>query len=276
MYAGLASTWLVLVFLVVSSHGRNRTAGFGGNVTWWSYGLTQLPAITHYLRLCFWPHPLIFDYGTALALPSLRLLASAAVVVGLVATTAAALVGRPAVGFVGAAFFLILAPSSSVVPVATQTMAEHRMYLPLIPVVVLTALGFYQWLGRSALPLCLVLAAGLFTLTWRRNEDYRGTLSLWSDTVAKNPTNARAHNALGNIWVKIPGRLDDAISHYEEAVRLDPENAILHNDLGIVWQKFPGGRMPRSPNFRKRCAWIRITPKRTAISATPGRRFRGD
>ncbi|MGA2603172.1 MAG: hypothetical protein ABSG14_02985, partial [Verrucomicrobiia bacterium] len=35
---------------------------------------------------------------------------------------------QPAMGFLGAWIFVILAPSSSVVPVAGQPMAEHRMY----------------------------------------------------------------------------------------------------------------------------------------------------
>ena len=57
------------------------------------------------------------------------------------------LVYRPRLGFLGAWFFVILAPSSSVVPVAGQTIAEHRMYLPLAAVIVL-ALA----IGKSPLP----------------------------------------------------------------------------------------------------------------------------
>ena len=45
----------------------------------------------------------------------------------------------PAIGFAGAWFFVILAPTSSVVPLADQPMAEHRMYLSLAAVI---ALGY--------------------------------------------------------------------------------------------------------------------------------------
>ena len=41
--------------------------------------------------------------------------------------------------FLGAAFFLILAPTSSVLPIVTEVAAEHRMYLPLAAVAVLAA-----------------------------------------------------------------------------------------------------------------------------------------
>ena len=59
-----------------------------------------------------------------------------AVVVGLLGlATLVALWRWPKVGFLGAWFFAILAPTSSIIPVATQTIAEHRMYLPLAAVV---------------------------------------------------------------------------------------------------------------------------------------------
>src|ERR1019366_10113247 len=107
------------------------------------------------------------------AAPSLRVFLDAALVAALVAATVWALVRRPALGFLGAWFFLILAPSSSFVPVATETMAEHRMYLPLIAVVVLAAVAAWAWLGRLSLVLCLALAALLFAGTWQRNEVYK-------------------------------------------------------------------------------------------------------
>jgi hypothetical protein len=149
----LASTWLVLIFLVITAHGRGGTAGLGNGISPWSYALTQCVAIVHYLRLCLLPWPLVFDYGTALAHGVAAVLPCALVVLGLVAATAWALVWRPALGFLGAAFFAILAPSSSFVPVATQTMAEHRMYLPLAPVAVLVVLGTCRCAWPWRLPL---------------------------------------------------------------------------------------------------------------------------
>ena len=55
--------------------------------------------------------------------------------------TAVALWRWPKFGFLGACFFFILAPASSIVPVATQTAAEHRMYLPLAAVLILLVVG---------------------------------------------------------------------------------------------------------------------------------------
>ena len=65
----------------------------------------------------------------------------------MIVITLAACRRRSWVGFVGAWFFLILAPTSSVVPLSGQLVAEHRMYLPLAGVIGLTIFGSLA-LGR--------------------------------------------------------------------------------------------------------------------------------
>jgi len=276
VYAGLAATWLLLAFLVLSSHGRGGTAGAGTGVEGWRYGLTQFHAIARYLRLCFWPHPLIFDYGTALARPSLGVLPYAALIVLLVASTLWALVRRPAAGFLGACFFAILAPSSSIVPVATETMAEHRMYLPLAAVLALCVVLAHRRLGRAAVPLCLFIAAGLSVATWRRNEAYRAAVTIWHDTVVKCPENGRAHANLGAAWLEVPGHLLDAVAEYEEALRLMPDDAEIHNDLGSIYLGLPGRRDDAIAQYgealRLRPGYFEVRNNLgNALSGVPGR-----
>jgi tetratricopeptide (TPR) repeat protein len=232
VHLGLASSWLVLALLVLSEHGRGGTAGAGSGVSPWSYALTQFPAIVHYLRLCVVPYPQVFDYGRTLEIRAIRVVPCALLVACLLWATVRGLVGGTAGGFLGAFFFGVLAPSSSIVPVATETMAEHRMYLPLAPVAILAVVGIYRWLGRAALPVCMALAAALALTTWQRNKTYRSEESLWRDTVEKLPENERAHNNLGYEFSRQPGRLSEAVTQYEEAVRLRPGYAEAHSNLG--------------------------------------------
>jgi protein O-mannosyl-transferase len=240
LYSGLALTWVALGFLVLSAHGRGGSAGFGTGVTPWQYALTQFPAIVHYLRLCVWPHPLIFDYGNALEPPSIRTLACALAVAALVAAAAWAFARNLAAGFLGAAFFAILAPSSSFVPVATETVAEHRMYLPLAAVAVLFVCAAQGALGRRGLVPLLVLAGVLGWLTFERNQVYLSDAALWADTVRGRPGNDRAHNYLGLAYEKTPGRLGDAIAQFEESLRLNPGRPQAHNYFGRVLEGIPG------------------------------------
>ncbi|OIR03967.1 TPR repeat-containing protein YrrB [mine drainage metagenome] len=216
----LAATWLPLAALVLHAADRGGSAGFGVGVSEAAYVATQFQAVAHYLWLAVWPHPLIVDYGTQWVRSVADVLPYAVVVIALVAGTAVALVRKPALGFLGAWFFAILAPTS-LVPIVRQTLAEHRMYLALAPVTVLIAVAAYRWLGRRALWAAVVAAVALGSLTLARNADYRSSESIWRDTVRKRPENPYAHNNYGNL-LAAAGREQAALAQYDAAIRLDP------------------------------------------------------
>jgi tetratricopeptide (TPR) repeat protein len=243
LYLGLASTWLVLAYLMIGTGSRAGTAGLGTPVRWWQYALTQCWAVPHYLWLSIWPRSLTFDYGMEVAKNLGEVLPSALILLGALAVAVVGLRYRPALGFLGGWFFVILAPTSSVVPVASQTAAEHRMYLPLAAVVALAVTGLYSWLGRRSLPVFVVLAVGLGFLTVQRNADYRGTLAIWSDTVSKRPGSIRARDNLG-LALMDAGRLDEAIEQFEQALRVNPDFAEAAFDLGLAWGK--AGNLPEA------------------------------
>jgi protein O-mannosyl-transferase len=229
MYASLAATWLLLAYLVSGSHQRG--GGFAGGVSSWAYLLTQCQAIVMYLKLAFWPSPLVLDYGTTVVRSLANVWLQAVLLVLLAAGTFVALRRRQAAGYLGFWFFAILAPSSSVVPLITQTMAEHRMYLPLAAVIALVVLGAYRWLGRASLPVWLALAAVAGAATVARNRDYESNVKLWTVTVAAHPENARAQSSLG-CALMIAGRNDEALAPLAEAVRLQPDYAEAQYNLG--------------------------------------------
>jgi tetratricopeptide (TPR) repeat protein len=230
LHLALAGTWLLFVFLAAGTGGRGGTVGFGLGVTPWDYALTQCRAIVIYLKLSIWPHPLVFDYGTELEQSLVAVLPQALLLVLLVAGTAVALWRRPALGWVGAWFFVILAPSSSVLPLTSQTIAEHRMYLPLAAVVALGVLGIHTLQGRRGMILVGILAVALGWLTVLRNRDYRSALSLWRDTVEKYPGNVRAHSNFGKALFEA-GFKPLGLAQYQEGLRLDPNNALLRFNL---------------------------------------------
>jgi len=233
LYLALAGTWILLGYLVATAGGRGGTAGFGVRILWWQYALTQTCAIIHYLWLSVWPHPLVFDYGTDGVTDAWQVAAGTVLVAGLVTGTAISLWRWPVIGFVACWFLAILAPSSSILPVATQTMAEHRMYLPLAAVVVLGVLGIHELVGRRTVAVAVVVALTLGVLTWRRNEDYRSDADIWADTVAKRPDNPRAQEHLG-VALGQTGRLPQAVEHLEQALRAEPDYAEAHCNLGAI------------------------------------------
>jgi tetratricopeptide (TPR) repeat protein len=245
LYGGLAATWLLLPLLLANAPSEWETsAGFEYKGTSpLRYALTQPVAVVHYLRLTFWPHPLCLDYGWPRWMDARKALEA---LWGQIVVVAALLLGtiwawrrRPAVGFLGAWFFLILAPTSSFVPVA-DAIVEHRMYLPLAAVVAAVVLGAFE-IGRRLLNkrqgVALGCVAGgaagvLFAfLTIQRNQDYKSALTIWQDTVEKCPNNPRAHNNLASALLRT-GKAQDAIKHSREALRIRPDYAEARYNLG--------------------------------------------
>jgi len=230
-YLALASSWILLGALVIGTGGNRRgAAGFNVGVSVPGYWLAQLEAVARYLGLALWPRPLVFEYGSFPADRAAVLVPCVLVTAALVGGTLLALRRRPALGFLGAAFLLVLAPSS-VVPVATQTMAEHRMYLPLAAVCVAAVLALHAVAGRAATAVIALLAVALGFTTAARNETYRTDLALWSDTVQKRPGNANAHNNLG-LALFHSGDAKGAIHQYEAALQIAPSYPGVLSNLG--------------------------------------------
>lgn len=118
-----------------------------------TYAFSQPVVVLHYLKTVVWPDSAMLYHfnsgfrvrpGVDSVVPSL--LCAVPLVAGLVATTLAAWRMRP-LAFFGIWFFLLLAPSSSVMP-TNQLIQMHRMYLPLVAPLVLVVLGFQAGLRR--------------------------------------------------------------------------------------------------------------------------------
>jgi Flp pilus assembly protein TadD len=242
LYAALASSWVLLGHRVAGlcSGGLVYGVGFGSGLGWWDYAMTESRVVVKYLLLAFWPSPLVFDYGRNLPGQFLAVWPYTVVLALMVAGAAFALRKSPSVGFAACWFLLILAPTSSIIPLAGQPMAESRMYLPLAGVVALTVLGGFALAGRASMAAFGVVAACLAVGTFQRNKDYASELRIWSDTVAKVPQNARARGNLGRVLARIPGRLNDAAAEHRVAVDLEPSVPELRVNLGNIMYRMPG------------------------------------
>jgi tetratricopeptide (TPR) repeat protein len=240
LYLGLASTWILLGFVVAS--GQLPATSINAqrhDLHWWAYLAIQPRVILDYLRLCVWPAPLALQHEWVTDNAWLSLVLPAIVIGVLVAASVWAWRRSPASsgtrqvwGFVGAWFFLILAPTSSVVPLLSP-MYEHRMYLSLAAVVSLLVVGLYSLLGGRSRAVFALMAIALGFLTWRRNLDYRSEVIFWQDTTAESPHSAFAHYSLG-VALGRAGRVREAIAEYREAVQLQPDYADAHNNLGVA------------------------------------------
>ena len=231
VYAGLASSWILLAVLMSGLRGRG--VGFGLGMSGWSYLLIECRAIMHYLSLSLWPAPLVFDYGVDLGRPGWTEALSAVALAGFGVGTIAALWRRPAAGFLAAWFLITLAPTSSVVPIPLQPVSENRVYVPSAAVLTALAFSVHACSGPRGLRACFVAALAFAGLTALRNRDYASEIAIWSDTVAKRPDSSRAHSNLGHA-LQAAGRLAEAKAQHERALQLRPEYAEAHVNLAAL------------------------------------------
>ena len=257
-YAALGGTWIVLGLLVLQGGGnRGGSVGFGVGVDPWTYGLTQFRAVATYLRLAFWPEPLVFEYGAFWIRGWGEVAAEAALVLALFAATVHGLWRRSAAGLAGAWFFGILAPTS-LAPGTTQMIVEHRMYLSLAAVLAVAVAASLQ--RRSAarwiVAAWLAVAAVAGGLTARRNLDYRTEAGLWRDTVAKRPENPLAHFMLAGALERA-GDPAGALAGYAEALRLKPDFSVGQENFGELLLKL-GRRAEAIARFE---AALRLQPE---------------
>ena len=235
-YLTLATTWILLGSLIEQHHQRAGIVGFGLGVGPWEYLLTQCRALAIYWGLAAWPSSLVLDYGPDMVRSLSEVWWEGGLVIALLAGSVVALWRRPVLGFVSASFFVILAPSSSFVPLTTQPIAEHRMYLPLAALVVLAVAGV-RWLGgRWSGAVLAALTVILAYVTMTRVDQYGSEVAIWEDTIAKQPGNARAHASLGNALAR-QAQWEAALPHYAEAIRLRPDYADAQSDFAAMLLK---------------------------------------
>lgn len=270
LHLALAGTWVLLGGLMATSGLAQRGVGLNGAIGVADYALIQSGAVLRYLQLALWPHPLVFDYGWVSPPSAAAAVFTLAGCGLLVAGTGLALRRWPAAGFAGAWVLLLLAPTSSVVPILQQPVAENRMYLPLAGVIAGAVVGL-QRSGRLRPSFLfaggLIAALVLGVITARRAAIFGSELAVWRDTVRQRPASARAHAQLGaallradqveasltasttalqlrphyadarvNLGVALARRGDPAraIPHYEEALRTDPAHREAHYNLGLA------------------------------------------
>ena len=241
-YACLSATWLVLLVHVLVQAGRYQELRKSGHSPL-AYALTQPRVVLHYLSLSFWPARQCLDYewGVATAWP--RIIPALTWVLAMLAAVAVGAARRRPWAWVGLCFFLLLAPTSSIMPV-DAVVNEHRMYLPLACVVTLVVLAgarlvaaaAARWpaAGRLAGPLavglaCLAIVA--FTAaTQARNRLYATPGGVWVEAHLRNPTNVRPLWNLAKRCEEL-GDLDAAIGYADAALDLNPRIGV-YEDLG--------------------------------------------
>ena len=216
---GLAAAGAGALALKVLSYAS--TVGFGfKDLTVADYFLTQCRVIWIYLFKFVFPFGQTVDYDLSISNSWADPVALAGLI-GMVTVTVAAIVYRkqyPMASYGWIVFLILLAPTSSFLPIR-DVIAERRVYLPSLALLLIAAdfLRRIQW-HPATQALLLVIVALFAYLTAERNAVWSSPESLWRDASAKAPNKSRPHYQVGRILYE-NGRFDAACAEYEAAAR---------------------------------------------------------
>jgi protein O-mannosyl-transferase len=247
-YPALCATWGILAWAMLRSQVEYESGNIGAvkGISPLDYLLSQTGVITYYLRLSVWPYGQCLDYSWPVTKSAQHVILPLLFVGTLFVATVWAIFRHPTWGFLGGWFFVILSPTSSVVPIMDLAF-EQRMYLPLIAVLALLAfatnvlvskltnhpLALQQRLRWISVGIVSLIALQMSVITWGRNEVYRDEFGIWEDTVKKAPHNPRAHSTLAAKLLDA-GKFDEAKIHCHEAMRLNPDHIDAHVNLIVI------------------------------------------
>jgi protein O-mannosyl-transferase len=200
---------------------EDKTVGINAPVNSLRYLLTETRVLYTYLRLLVFPYPqsLEYEFGNAGGVLS---------VLGIILMLMAAWRWRL---FSVLAFFVLLAPTSSIIPSADAAF-EHRLYLPMLAVSLFAAY-FAAKIPRRTWVVAAVLCI-LAVLTVRRGTVWSSDAALWEDAATHAPGKARVWFNLGGAYMGTDR--DKAASAFLHALELQPHFPQALYDLGVIEQ----------------------------------------
>ena len=237
LYAPVAAGAVFATFWIFRILKGAPTAGFGmKDLTWSDYFFSQCRAIWVYIRMFVFPVGQNVDHEFAVS-RSLLDHGAIAGMIGLIAVSAAAWIWRrryPLAAYGWFAFLILLAPTSSFVPIR-DLLVERRLYLPFIGLlmVVCEILRRIDLRKASAMAALGAVTAVYAFATYQRNEVWGDAIALWKDTAEKSPGKSRPRFQLAYAYYS-DGRCADAAAEYEKASRVEKPDYTLLVDWALA------------------------------------------
>ena len=264
LYLGLAVSW-ILLGLLLRHNPHGDSIDLTQPFTAWHYALNQARIILeHYIGKLFWPQPLTNFYGPIRYLQLMDVWPYALVLCSLLGLTIYGLYRRPLAGFCGGWFFLLLAPTSSLVAIFWEAMAERRPYLALAGLLALLVVSAYNavegWVvsgrlsARSRDWICgmglgvVVIAFGVTTVA--RNRTYQDLVALWRAEASYvegvigglDEVLPKVGFHHGEVYIRLGrvfaagGKWSEALANYTLALELYPTSFKAHKYLGHMYK----------------------------------------
>jgi tetratricopeptide (TPR) repeat protein len=228
--------FFLILFLLFFLREGIFTILFRQTYSWtpWENLLTQTNVIIQYFKLLFLPLPnwlnVDHDFQVSKSLFAFPTWISVSIILLLLILAIFLIKKNRLISFLIAWFFIVLAPTSSLIPI-WDIMVEYRLYLPLFSYALLLTLGLHylynllahhssRKIGQRVVWGAAILILCFYSLiTIERNGIFKDDFTLWSDAVKKSPNKMRVHHNLGRAYFN-RGDIDGAIREGEIALKL--------------------------------------------------------
>jgi tetratricopeptide (TPR) repeat protein len=129
----------------------------------------------------------------------------------------------------------------NVYPMRFSFVADHFQYLASVGLLALAAAGAWRALAHG--PGCRrpvrwglggLLVVTLAVLTWQRAETYHDRMTLWTDTLAKNPDCWVAYSNRASLY-QDRGQFPQALRDYDRVIELEPDLGEAYLNRGDVY-----------------------------------------
>ena len=238
LYVPIAAGALLALLGILRILRGNQSAGFQiQGLAWYEYFFTECRVIWDYIRLFVFPFGQNLDPDIEI---SRGITAHGAIIglAGLLAVSILAWIYRhrfPIASYGWFVFLILLAPTSSFVPIY-DPMAERRMYLPFIGLLLITVEFLRRWnVSRNVFigSLAVVLAAE-GAITYQRNLLWGNAIDIWKDTVSKSPRKLRPRFQLAFAEFQA-GACSDSVDEFQRAAGLERPTYDLLLDWALAY-----------------------------------------
>jgi protein O-mannosyl-transferase len=216
----------------------NQSAGFQiQGLTWYQYFFTECRVIWDYLRLFVVPFGQNLDPDIGIS----RTVTEHGAIIGLIGLLAVSVLAWiyrrrfPIASYGWFVFLILLAPTSSFAPIR-DPLAERRMYLPFIGLLLITVEFLRRWKASrnmfvGVLALVLVVEGAI---TYQRNLLWGSAIDMWKDAVSKSPQKLRPRFQLAQAYFQA-GACTDSVDEFGKAAALEPPAYDLLLDWGLAY-----------------------------------------
>lgn len=222
LYALMASFLPVALIAIFRLLSHATSAGFAlHGITWYQYGFTEARAVAQYVQMAVVPfgQSLDHDFPISATLTQHGAMFFLILWAGVIAVALVLRRRFPLTCFGLLLFLILLAPTSSVVPVA-DPLVERRMYLPMLGLILIGIdIVSHLRLRRPALVstiLVLILVYG--ALGYERNREWGNPEELLASATKECVRNSRPYIMLAEYLIS-QNRCSAAISYLERGAR---------------------------------------------------------